>query len=393
MNKPPNITNQTMFDLDNNKHMNDLSLGPKYLVMTRVQSDDTLTNVSPFLIKKVIDCVCGEVETCKKLQAGTILIKTKNSVQANKLIKLISLSPTIKIEISEHKTLNTTKGVIYCNDLRNIEENEILQELKNQNVIEVKKILKKVDDKLVETGLLIITFSSINLPETINIGYQITRVRPYIPLPLKCHNCFRFGHISKFCKNDKLCVNCGNIDHLAENEVCENPKLCNNCVENKLTDTKHSVVSKTCPIFLKYKEIQAIKTLEKVDNKTAMQKYNERHINKSTFATVTRQHVDYSNIDNTIITPSTSNSIKTSPTPIQNIQPKTFTANVKQTTSSIDTIQTKTMSPPKKNQTIKILPKTTSRRTRSQLKNEAKRVKTSQGSQDSDGTDQNTAEE
>lgn len=136
MNKPPNIGNpisqpQLLFELDNGKHMKDLTLGPKYLVMSRINSDENLTNISPFLIKKVIDGVCGEVETCKKLQSGTILIKTKSFSQANKLIKLISLSPTIKVEVSEHKSLNFSKGVIYCNDLRNIPENEILEELKS----------------------------------------------------------------------------------------------------------------------------------------------------------------------------------------------------------------------------------------------------------------------
>lgn len=69
--------------------------------------------------KKVIDSVCGEIELCKKLQSETILLKTKNFTQAQKLIKLISLFPTIKVEVSEHKTLNKSRGVIYCNDLRN----------------------------------------------------------------------------------------------------------------------------------------------------------------------------------------------------------------------------------------------------------------------------------
>lgn len=66
-----------MFDFANNTKMKDLvSIGHKYLVMARVHNNETLQIVSTFLINTVIDGASGEVETYKKLQAGTILIKT-----------------------------------------------------------------------------------------------------------------------------------------------------------------------------------------------------------------------------------------------------------------------------------------------------------------------------
>jgi len=49
----------------------------------------------------------------------------------------------IEVKATEHKTLNFSKGVIYCNELRNIDETEILNELKPQKVTEVRKIIKK----------------------------------------------------------------------------------------------------------------------------------------------------------------------------------------------------------------------------------------------------------
>jgi len=48
----------------------------------------------------------------------------------------------MEITATEHKTLNLSKGVIYCNELRNISEAEILQELQTQKVTEVRKIFK-----------------------------------------------------------------------------------------------------------------------------------------------------------------------------------------------------------------------------------------------------------
>lgn len=42
-----------------------------------------------------------------------------------------------------------------------------------------------------ETGLIILIFASLNLPETLMIGYERVNIRPYIPLPLRCRNCLR----------------------------------------------------------------------------------------------------------------------------------------------------------------------------------------------------------
>ncbi|XP_049311726.1 uncharacterized protein LOC125778411 [Bactrocera dorsalis] len=169
-------------------------------------------------------------------------------IQAEKLVKLVSLSPTIHIEISEHTSLNSTKGVIYSNDLRGIKEEEILDELKTQNVSEVKKILKKENnDSLKETGLIILTFSSISLPTEMSIG--------------------------------------------EDNEECVNIKSCVNCKVNDIQTYNHNSYDKKCPIFVREKEIQAIITLEKVDRRKAISTYKERNQHSGpSYSAVTRNN-------------------------------------------------------------------------------------------------------
>ena len=111
-------------------------------------------NVSPFLIRKVIDFTCrGEVEVWKKLRNGTILIKSKNFAQANNLIQ---------IEVTEHNSLNFIRSVIHSYDLRGVSEEEILPELKNQKVYKLNEIMKRNDNTLIETGIIIVTFASTN---------------------------------------------------------------------------------------------------------------------------------------------------------------------------------------------------------------------------------------
>jgi len=218
----------------------------KYLVITRSDSE-TFSNTSPFLIKKTIDsAVGGEVAECKKTRDGNLLIKTKNNLQAEKLIKLTTMPGKIPIQVSEHRSLNYCKGVIYCNDLRGIEEAEILENLKSQKVIEVHKITKRASFGVTsETGLIILTYSLLTLPETINTGYEKINVRPYIPQPMRCMNCMRIGHIAKFCKREGSCLKCSHKIHTdaMTGEECQEIPCCINCNENKYPNTNHLPMS------------------------------------------------------------------------------------------------------------------------------------------------------
>jgi len=208
---------------------------PKFIVIKRKDNIASFEKVSPFIIKKVIDYTCcGEVTSVSKTKAGTLLVKTKDLLQAQWLMKLTKFHD-FEVEASEHKTLNFSKGVIYSNDLRYINNEDILNELKTQNVTEVNKILRKKDNNLEETGLIILTFATTTLPETINIGYERVKIRPHIPRPLKCRNCQKFNHPTKACNNEKTCSNCSEV-HSPDDEDCTKPKFCINC---KHLDNRH----------------------------------------------------------------------------------------------------------------------------------------------------------
>jgi len=146
------------------------------------------------------------VDVCDKLSNETLLIKSKNLSQAMQLIQLTTVNNTIEVEVTEHNSLNYTQGVIYSNDLRDISETDILTELKSQNVVEVRKIIKKAQDTRIESGLITLKFASLGLPTHINIGYQRTAIRPFIPLPRRCFNCGRLGHSTTHCNANKLCL-------------------------------------------------------------------------------------------------------------------------------------------------------------------------------------------
>lgn len=358
-------------ELDKSKKLQMSSIGPKYLIMSRIgaNNEETLANVSPFLLKKVIDNVaCGEVDLCKKTRNGSVLIKTKTTVQASKIIQITALNQTIKVEVSEHRVLNYTKGVIYSNELRNIPENEILEELRSQQVSDVKKIMKKTDNYITETGLIVLTFSSLNLPTEIYVGYERIHVRPFIPLPLRCNNCMQYGHTAKYCKNDKICYNCGNKYHLDvdKKEPCKKEKKCINCSYQNLPHDDHNSISKVCPIFKKKQEIQAIKTTQNIDTKSATKIYFMRHQSESTTYASTIKGDTKKPIDN-IGGSQAKNSVNK-----DDRQPVTYSDIHIGTTSESDTeIDHSCKSSVKVQKKIKIFPISTSARAKRNLKNKS----------------------
>nr|XP_043067127.1 uncharacterized protein LOC122321349 [Drosophila bipectinata] len=183
----------------------------------------------------------------------------------------------VPFKISEHRSLNSSIGIIYSNNLRGIDEKVILDNLKSQKVERVEKIYKYIPNQVLnktpqnETGLIKISFKLTHLPDFLYIGYERVEVRTFIPRPMRCNNCFRFGHTAKFCKNTPTCANCGLDAHVnyENSEICQNKPNCINCSLKKLPTPDHHARNKDCPVFLSNKEVQAIKTLQKVDNRTA----------------------------------------------------------------------------------------------------------------------------
>jgi len=76
-------------------------------------------------------------------------------------------------------------------------------------------------------------------------------VEPYIPNPLRCFNCQKYGHSSRACKSTALCVHCVKSGH--ESAQCKNHQKCINCKGD------HSASSRECPKWKLEKRVQQIK--------------------------------------------------------------------------------------------------------------------------------------
>ncbi|GBN39926.1 hypothetical protein AVEN_21761-1 [Araneus ventricosus] len=135
---------------------------PTFFVISRISSkNETFHGVSPFLVEKAITGSVDDVKATKKLRSGDLLVEVESPKQAKEISKLKSLS-TIPVTVKPHATLNSSKGVISCGELLNVSEEKIIEELKSQGVIHVRRITIRRDGQLLNTKHLI----SVPIPRT-----------------------------------------------------------------------------------------------------------------------------------------------------------------------------------------------------------------------------------
>ncbi|GFX67637.1 uncharacterized protein TNCV_3933791 [Trichonephila clavipes] len=133
------------------------------------------------------------------------------------------------LTISLHKTLNSCRGVISEPDLLTAPDGEILDGFSDQGVIQ--------------------PYFTQNYKSWI---YLNCKIRPYIPNPLRCFKCQRFGHSQTACRGQLTCSRCASVGHASSDSTPE--QKCVNCSQ------PYSADSKPCPKWKIEKEIHTIKT-------------------------------------------------------------------------------------------------------------------------------------
>ena len=141
-------------------------------------------------------------------------------------------------------------------------EVEIRDELKDQGVVGVNRVTPKKEGKVIPTNTLFLTFGPPELPKEITVGYLKVKVALFVPNPMRCFNCNKFGHMNQNCKVAAKCTGCGKDKHEGQ---CEGPKLCSNC------NGPHASSAKDCPVWQMEKEIQRVRVEKRISFPEARQ--------------------------------------------------------------------------------------------------------------------------
>ncbi|KAJ8043222.1 hypothetical protein HOLleu_10217 [Holothuria leucospilota] len=248
---------------------------PRFLVISSCGDGKGLTSLSPFAINKGIEGVVGTPKSIKRLRSGDILVEVSRSTQANNLLKTTSLIDT-PIQVTPHRSLNSSKGVIRCPDIKNCSDEEILDNLASQHVSHLYRISVLREGVRKPTGTFILTFTTPKPPTTLKIGYFQVRVEVYIPNPVRCFNCQRYGHFKTNCSRAATCEKCGQEGHAGD--TCEGAPHCVNC------QGCHPANSKNCPKWVEEKQIQKIKASSNITYKEARETYRSQDSQLKSYA-------------------------------------------------------------------------------------------------------------
>lgn len=243
---------------------------PTFLTVRHKEENKSLAKVSPFVINKALSGAGGQPKTIKKLRNGRLLIEAKNGKQAEQYLKMKSFYDIAEITVEPHITLNYSRGVIFSKELMECPISELKAELREELVVDVVRIKRKVNGEEVPTSGLILTFAAAHPPDRIRAGYLSLPVRPYFRNPQRCFKCQKFGHSAKNCQNTSLCCRCGQPDHEAES--CDNNEKCANC------KGEHRADSKTCRVYVEEKEVLKIQSVERISFSEAKREYRSRQV-------------------------------------------------------------------------------------------------------------------
>lgn len=330
----------------------------KYLLIDNAKDDTHFNKVSPFVVQKGLDMITTGLKNVKKLRTGQLLVETKYSGQISKLLNAKMLAGIIPISVKLHPHLNSTKGIVYAAQLIDESEQNLLTELSDQKVVEVKRIrrlalpsesLLKDAEGYVKTPLLIITFDTTTLPRKFKAGYLNLNVEVYVPNPMRCKNCQMFGHTKKWCKSNAACAKCSlefNDDH-PEDIMCTYNANCANC------HGSHEAFRKSCKRFKEEYAISRIKTTERISYHEAKQRFAQTNVTGSTtsVAEVIKISNRFAELAATpTTTTTTSRTIKaTVPSTLPKITPKAqITQTIEKTSSSgLGNSDVQILSPPR----------------------------------------------
>ena len=109
-----------------------------------------MSSLSPFAIKKVLDGMIGTPKNIKQLRSGNLLVEYEKIKHIEKLLRLNKFHD-LKVTVSIHGSLNSCKGVFRCPDFKGARKQEILEDMGEQGVKNVRRIRIRRDGTLKDT--------------------------------------------------------------------------------------------------------------------------------------------------------------------------------------------------------------------------------------------------
>jgi len=243
----------------------------KFFVVSDLRGENLINKIDTITANRQLEAqLHGAPDKVTEMRNGSLLIKVKNVEQSNNIKLLRGLDGT-DVAITEHGSLNFTKGTIRSRRYVDVADDRLMEQLRTQDVTEIYRMKKKINNEFVHTGTIVLTFDRYTLPDTVKIGWNVFEVREYIPLPRRCFKCQGYNHSRLACHAIQIvCGNCGNTGH--EETGCTRSTKCVNC------EGDHKASSHACPQYQFEKEVLAVQTRQKIGYGEAKRNVLKRYV-------------------------------------------------------------------------------------------------------------------
>lgn len=167
----------------------------------------------------------GEIVQASVRFDGSLLVTCKDAAQRDKVMKAQVVCQKEIAEIrkfGERGARGVITGVALGENLEEIKKN-----IKGGTVLTIKRLLAKRNGEKVESTSLLLGFKELRIPEKVMIGYMSFKVREFIPPPMRCFKCQRYGHVAANCNGKERCGKCGGNHQYGQCEEGAVRKCCN----------------------------------------------------------------------------------------------------------------------------------------------------------------------
>ncbi|XP_059813909.1 uncharacterized protein LOC132385715 [Hypanus sabinus] len=229
-----------------------------------------MKEMNPFVLTTTLANKVGEIVFAKVLNDGNLLVRCANEEQLEKALKLKEIGKC-KVEYTGRVGARNggCKGVITGVPM-SINMEELKRNIKGGKVINVRRLKTTKEGMKKESETVLIESEEARVPSKVFLGFMSYPVRVYVPNPLRCYNCQRFGHIAKNCKRQRRCARCGDVHEYGKCGTGVQPKCCN-------CGGAHNVAYSGCEVMRREIKIQEIRVKRKITYAEAVRMSREQN--------------------------------------------------------------------------------------------------------------------